>query len=70
MAHREGPTGPVDLGKAYGCHPSRGCLLFVLKQDAVARVHVPERVGRAVLRDGYICFDLYQGLTPVKEKTN
>ena len=69
-AHGERPAGSVDLGKAYGCHPSRGGLLFVLKQDAIARVHVPERVGRTVLRNGYICFDLYQGLTPVKEKTN
>jgi len=60
----------MNLGKAYGRYPSRGCLLFVLKQDAIARLHVPKRVGRAIFRDGYICFDLYQGLTPVKEKTN
>jgi hypothetical protein len=57
----------VDLGKANGCHPSRGCLLFALKQDAVARFHVSEGVGRAVLGDGYICVDLYQGLTPVNQ---
>lgn len=58
----------MHLGKAYGRHTGRCRLLLLLEQDTVARLHVPEWVGRAVLRDGDICFDLYQGLTPVKRK--